>query len=73
MQVTFYLAGEITQILDAIPWVRCASGNVLEEKPCMYVGKLYILVDKLYIYNCIMEKNYVNFSLPFKNNFRHDE
>ena len=23
------LAGEITQVLDAIPWVRCASGNVL--------------------------------------------
>ena len=28
MQVAFYLAGEITQVLDAIPWVRCASGNV---------------------------------------------
>ena len=29
MQVVFYLSGEITQVLDAIPWVRCASGNVL--------------------------------------------
>ena len=29
MQVAFHLAGEITQVLDAIPWVRCASGNVL--------------------------------------------
>ena len=28
MQVTFYFAGESTQVLDAIPWVRCASGNV---------------------------------------------
>ena len=28
MQVAFYLAGEITQVLDSIPWVRCASGNV---------------------------------------------
>ena len=28
MQVSFYLAGEITQVLDPIPWVRCASGNV---------------------------------------------
>ena len=28
MQVAFYLAGEITQVIDAIPWVRCASGNV---------------------------------------------
>ena len=29
MQVAFYLAGGVTQVLDAIPWVRCASGNVL--------------------------------------------
>ena len=28
MQVEFYLAGEITQVIDPIPWVRCASGNV---------------------------------------------
>ena len=28
MQVAFYLAKEITQVQDAIPWVRCASGNV---------------------------------------------
>ena len=30
MQVAFYLAEETTQVLDAIPWVRCASGNVLK-------------------------------------------
>ena len=29
MQVAFYLAGEITQVKESIPWVRCASGNVL--------------------------------------------
>ena len=28
MQVEFYSAGEITQVIDSIPWVRCASGNV---------------------------------------------
>ena len=28
MQVAFYLAGEITQVKESIPWVRCASGNV---------------------------------------------
>ena len=28
MQVAFYLAGEIIQIKESIPWVRCASGNV---------------------------------------------
>ena len=30
MQVEPPLAGEITQVLDAIPWVRCASSNVLQ-------------------------------------------
>ena len=33
MQVAFYFAGEITQVLDAIPWVRCASGNVFRGFP----------------------------------------
>ena len=28
MQVAFYLSGEITQVKESIPWVRCASGNV---------------------------------------------
>ena len=28
MQVEPPLAGEITQVRDAIPWVRCAPGNV---------------------------------------------
>ena len=28
MQVAFYLAGEITQVKESIPWVRCASGNI---------------------------------------------
>ena len=27
----FYLAGGITQVLDSIPWVRCASGNVFPK------------------------------------------
>ena len=31
MQVEFYLAGDITQVIDSIPWVRCASGNVLPK------------------------------------------
>ena len=30
MQVALYLAGEITQVNEAIPWVRCASGNVFK-------------------------------------------
>ena len=29
MRVTLYLAGEITQVKESIPGVRCASGNVL--------------------------------------------
>ena len=28
MQVAIYLAGEITQVKESIPGVRCASGNV---------------------------------------------
>ena len=24
-------AGEITQVIDSIPWVRCASGNVFKN------------------------------------------
>ena len=27
MQVAFFLAGEITQVEESIPWVRCASGH----------------------------------------------
>ena len=30
MQVAFFLAGEITQVKESIPWVRCASGNVFK-------------------------------------------
>ena len=26
--VVIFLAVEITQVIDSIPWVRCASGNV---------------------------------------------
>ena len=43
MQVAFYLAGEITQVLDAIPCVRCASGNVFHSfrrKRCPKLGRL---------------------------------
>ena len=36
MQVAFYFAGEITQVLDAIPWVRCASGNVSRDKDTLW-------------------------------------
>ena len=37
MQVAFYLVGEITQVNESIPWVRCASGNVLyvDSKICL--------------------------------------
>ena len=30
MQVEFSLAGDITQVKESIPWVRCASGNVFK-------------------------------------------
>ena len=28
MQVAFFLVGEINQVIESIPWVRCASDNV---------------------------------------------
>ena len=31
MQVAFFVAGEITQVKESIPWVRCASGNVFRK------------------------------------------
>ena len=37
MQVAFYFAGGITQVLDAIPWVRCASGNVLFTSSLLFI------------------------------------
>ena len=40
MQVAFYLAGEITQVIDSIPWVRCASGNV-----CFKTSQTFLLVS----------------------------
>ena len=63
MQVTFYLAGEITQVIDSIPWVRCASGNVLGKVqqfpaqtwatngPIVYWAqfKLFVEAFKLYL------------------------
>ena len=30
-----FLAAEITQVMDSIPWVRCASGNVWELHTCV--------------------------------------
>ena len=33
--MAFYLAGEITQVKESIPWVRCASGNVFLK---LYLG-----------------------------------
>ena len=38
MQVSLYLAGEINQVKESIPWVRCTSGNV-------FVNDLVVGVD----------------------------
>ena len=50
MHLAFYFAGEITQVLDAIPWVRCASGNVKIIMQSEKVVKtcLYSMEDKDY-------------------------
>ena len=50
MQVAFYLAGEITQVKESIPWVRRASGNVLTGTPrkSQPVSKFPVKKDTLY-------------------------
>ena len=52
MQVEPPLAGEITQVRDAIPWVRCASGNV----SFMWVSGLKCLL-------CLFFKNLNNIAV----------
>ena len=49
MQVALYLAGEITQVKESIPWVRCASGNVFSQPlgPARVLQKL-----RLHFKNC---------------------
>ena len=48
MQVAFFLAGEITQIKESIPWVRCASGNVLFIWGGMWVDQLMTIASDQY-------------------------
>ena len=44
MQVAFFLlVGEIIQVKEAIPWVRCASGNVSSKWPVPGISD-YILI-----------------------------
>ena len=38
-QVSFFLAGEIIQVKESIPWVRCASGNVYQTSGCIIITK----------------------------------
>ena len=49
MQVAFYLAGEITQVKESIPWVRCASGNVFSSihlfKSSMWPFEVFYVPD----------------------------
>ena len=56
MQVAFYLAGEITQVKESIPWVRCASGNDLSifEKLQNIVQTMNIDIHPRPQWNCII-------------------
>ena len=81
MQVAFYLSGEITQVKESIPWVRCASGNVflMNEYPNMFVStKLYKRMSEyvnnltrtnvrinICIENCTKNQIYSNMCLVF--------
>ena len=43
MQVAFFLAGEITQVTESIPRVRCASGNVSSLNINCFLQKYFLL------------------------------
>jgi len=61
MQVAFYLAGEITQVIDSIPWVRCASCNVWHV--ISYSGAKHLkLRSKIY-----MSYQHLQFHCPLMN------
>ena len=53
-QMAFYLAGEITQVKESIPWVRCVSGNV-------YISEVYLfsIFDTPILSGSEMEWNYL--------------
>ena len=65
MQVAFYLAGEITQVLDAIPWVCCASGNVYNLfvfLMCFLCWEWYCVLDcKIgwYLFGSFYKKSFI--------------
>ena len=44
MQVAFFLAGEITQVMESIPWDRCASGNVYVDIQWNPEFGIYVLI-----------------------------
>ena len=45
MQVAFFfLAEEITRVKEAIPWVRCASGNVFYVCLCLFFGQIFFAI-----------------------------
>ena len=61
MQVALYLAGEITQVKESIPWVRCASDNVwntvLNSKRSRNMGPLYNNHVKIDMLSSVPDEN----------------
>ena len=45
-----FLAGEIAQVKESIPWVRCASGNVYD----CFDKKIWIVLAKNFVH-CFVE------------------
>ena len=43
-----YLAGEITQVKEAIPWFRCASGNVSSFVSVFVNVFVFVFVTSIY-------------------------
>ena len=53
MQVAFYLAGEITQVKESIPGVRCASGNVFRRASHSKLCEFCISTDLVDLVNLV--------------------
>ena len=75
MQVAFYSAGEITQVKESIPWVRCASGNVYSifyQKPFVIIfaeikhNRITMNIGKDKCFSKVLANINVSKYLPFK-------
>ena len=54
MQVAFFLAGDITQVKESIPWVRCAFGNVYVSPKTLILQILVLDSDEIRFFSIVV-------------------